>query len=1299
MKQKDLTKEGLRSRDWFYSYKTSSPGPDGNPVNILHDFYIPILRRSIRYDRVAGYFRSTSLAAASQGFSAFTASDGKMRLIVGADLEQDDVQAILEGDVQRMTDRLNEGLGSDNEWPKDVRDGVILLAWMVSHGYLEVRVAFRIHKETEEPIPFSSTDDGYVHEKWAIFVDTEGNRIYISGSLNESKTALSLNAENIDVHADWWSEIEKYRADDAENAFERIWNDQSPHLRVLTLPEAIKKRLIQISEHVSVPKEIDGTTAQLPTVEPPSAMERLRFALIQYAPTFPNGKYVGMETTPIEPWPHQEVVARRLIKTWPYSYLLCDEVGLGKTIEAGLAIRSLVLSGLAKRVLITPPASLTKQWQREMATKFFLPFARGLSGVNIRHEYIFPRSETVHSRNIYNPNLCIVSTGLLSKRERLKNLQRVHPFDIVLLDEAHYARRQNPASRENRRILPKYGQIYDTVRDHIRKKTHSLWLATATPMQLDWIEAFDLIHLTNRVGFFQNDPSLTWAYYSALASLVRGNYVDPQFWQIMRVSLLSLYQQDPFLRDFFEDSVIDGRIRLTVKMWLENGIIPRGPDQQHIIKLIFSASPLSRVMLRHTRSLLKIYKAHGQLRDNIANRILLKIPKITFSPLEQQAYDELEDYCTELKEQIETHTNGQYSQIRLGYYLSFLRLRFASSLHSIRETLRRRLEKVKLTLQFQQKIEEPELTDSELLEDEEWDEKIFEILLKDRTSEDLTWERNRLIEMLKTLNDLTETPSKVKELLKVFNERRLPGDRIKQTVIFSRFYDTLSDLIERLKSVDANLLIGIYSGKGGQFYDPRAKRLRGTDRDEIKHRFLRGEIDILFCTDAAAEGLNLQTADLLINFDLPWNPMKVEQRIGRIDRIGQKHRDIYVLNLCYQNSAEEIVYGRLLSRLNQAGYIVGRQQFSLLPVTDEEFRQLAMGELSSEDLENRAKERLQQQKERADRMEIQAKDLYDIYMRMGEREGRNLSPIHLEHIWTTLRDSNYLKDLGCTVSNDPEQPFMKLTGLDEVPDGTLITTDRRIYEQGLEDDQHRLHFATYGNPVFESLLNHFKEYDLPQCVEILTQKIESLDAEFHAFAAVCINDNGKREVRFLTSFQDLHGIQLDEEANIRDEDLSEIKQRFSVSIRSNNLLIDKIQKVEKENQRAGIAQEIFNVLIIKRQLEIYKIQGTEHDIFWDAVKDWDELIEEKSELQIPKLPVAILRIIQSYLPFQFKLPQIGDSVSLYLPIIHFEIAVDHACRIADTMKVKKSELTVEMVENRLEREKEKMKRDFQKLFE
>ncbi|MBC7347341.1 MAG: helicase, partial [Clostridia bacterium] len=199
---------GLRSRPWLLSYRTSSTLIDGRPVDMLHDFYIPALSLAVRYDRVAGYFRSSSLAAASLGFSAFVARQGKMRLIVGADLDPADVAAILKGDAERLAARLNGELERPEAWPESVRNGITLLAWMVAHGYLEVRVAFRLHGETGEPLPFESVDDGYVHEKWFILADEFGNRLYGAGTLNKSRTALVLNAENIDIHCDWWGETD-----------------------------------------------------------------------------------------------------------------------------------------------------------------------------------------------------------------------------------------------------------------------------------------------------------------------------------------------------------------------------------------------------------------------------------------------------------------------------------------------------------------------------------------------------------------------------------------------------------------------------------------------------------------------------------------------------------------------------------------------------------------------------------------------------------------------------------------------------------------------------------------------------------------------------------------------------------------------------------------------------------------------------------------------------------------------------------------------------------------------------------
>ncbi len=164
-----------------------------------------------------------------------------MRLIAGADLTEQDVEAILQGESERLASRLTAELGEPDDSRTEAETwGVALLAKMVEQGILEVKVALRVHTESRQAIPADSIEDGYVHEKWAVFTDADGNRLYVSGSLNESKTALQINAENIDVHCDWKSEEAAQRADEAQADFEALWSDQHPAFRVLPIPEAVR---------------------------------------------------------------------------------------------------------------------------------------------------------------------------------------------------------------------------------------------------------------------------------------------------------------------------------------------------------------------------------------------------------------------------------------------------------------------------------------------------------------------------------------------------------------------------------------------------------------------------------------------------------------------------------------------------------------------------------------------------------------------------------------------------------------------------------------------------------------------------------------------------------------------------------------------------------------------------------------------------------------------------------------------------------------------------------------------------
>lgn len=1009
---------------WQYRYCTSALNRAGKPTNVLHDFYIPALQRAVRYDRVAGYFRSSSLAAASQGYTSFLRHAGNMRLIVGADLQLQDVAAILNGNQQRLSDRLMAELESPDTWPEEVQNGVALLGEMVASGQMEVRVAFRVSSVTGEAISVDSYEDGYVHEKWFIMSDVNGNRIYGSGSLNESRTALCQNAENIDIHCDWTGGHDKDRVDGAEQDFELLWTNANPHMRVLPVPEAVGKRLIQLKTLRNHPTEIDGTVLPLEIKMMPK--EHLQFAALLYAPKMPGGEYIGMYSAPISPWPHQEIVSRRLIESWPYSYMMCDEVGLGKTIEAALAIRSLVLSGRAKRVLIVAPASLTEQWHRELAQKAMLPFAlsrikQGGSGKCV-HQYIYPNEEQREDASLYSPDLNIVSSGLVRRKARLSELRAAEDFDIVLVDEAHYARRKNP--RDGSSGAPKYGDLYVAMQTVLRKKTKALWMATATPMQIDPIEVYDLFRLANRSGQFLADPTLTMEYFHGLGTIVKQNQLSRQLWAMMGQSFLQTEKLDPFLWRTLNQTAITGKNRRVLRdLPIKD---PHTADLRQLTQPLFAASPLSRVMMRHTRALLEIYRQNGQLSSNLARRHVRPVCAIKFTPSEAAFYEMLEEYCSGLREQIKKY-NPETRQVMI-FLLNFLQLRFSSSFFAIQKTLERRLQRVKNTLLVGGKPaseeELKELLDSLKNDVDDYSEGDLEditmdALLNDRTPADLKWEEDRLKEMLKVLGGIHETPSKMQALLVELNRRKQANGRLRQTVLFTRFYDTLTSIRKYLSMLDSSLRVGIYAGGNRAiWYDTQRCKDCATTHEDIKAKFLSGEVDLLLCTDAAAEGLNLQTADLLINFDLGWNPMKIEQRIGRIDRIGQKHSDIEVVNMCYIGSAEQVVYGRLLERLQKANLIVGVQQISLLPVTQEEFRMLHSGELSPEQLEEQSIARLEKQKKVNASMEMSAEDLYQMYSRMSEQLRSLHYPANTSDLWKCLTESEYLKQNGSRVLAD-----------------------------------------------------------------------------------------------------------------------------------------------------------------------------------------------------------------------------------------------------------------------------------------
>ena len=142
-------------------------------------------------------------------------------------------------------------------------------------------------------------------------------------------------------------------------------------------------------------------------------------------------------------------------------------------------------------------------------------------------------------------------------------------------------------------------------------------------------------------------------------------------------------------------------------------------------------------------------------------------------------------------------------------------------------------------------------------------------------------------------------------------------------LVFTEYADTLTYLRDSLVDYYGQRL-GCYSGAGGAIWN--GHEWKGVTKDSITSALHGGQVSVLICTDAASEGLNLQTAGAIINYDLPWSPSKVEQRIGRIDRIGQRYPQIRVVNLFLKDSVDERVYAVLRQRCDLFEHFVGAMQ-------------------------------------------------------------------------------------------------------------------------------------------------------------------------------------------------------------------------------------------------------------------------------------------------------------------------------------------------------------------------------------
>ena len=914
----------LAERTWRLKYT-----PDDG--DLVESFYVPALQCATEYDRSTGYFGAPALALAMRGIEGLIRNGGRMRLIVGCTLKEAEVAAIEKG--EKLRDAVDRHLAERPLEPPDdaARDALELLAWMIEHGILEVKVAIPCDNDRR---PMSA--EGIFHEKAGVIVDDAGNRLAFNGSINETYAGWKKNWESFNVFTSWGFSAE-HAAREAED-FARIWANKAKRVITLDVPEAARKDLLRFMPQSDLPARLNGTLAdadldaQRPPKEPlltkvaptvPATVPDLRrqvWAYIDRAPTLPNGgALVGEATCAVNPWPHQISAFERLYATDAPKLLIADEVGLGKTIQAGMLLRQAWLARRAKRILILTPAAVMRQWQLELREKFNLNWPIYDDGMlnwfpspSLRgHE-----QRKVSRADWHKELVVIASSHLMRRRDREHELcEDAEPWDLIVLDEAHHARRKGAgsAAEEGPNALLRLMR-------RLRSRTRGLVLLTATPMQVHPIEVWDLLDLLGIPASWGAGAFLR--FFDLLGKPAPSHSELDELSEMFRAAEAVFGETDANLLGRLGVSSKLRAKRILGALRDASGIPRRALDAQDrdaAIRLMRATTPVSKLVSRHTRELLRKYFKAGKIDTPIADR-KVHDEFITMSAGERAVYDAVEDYISTTYNQASAATKNA-----VGFVMTVYRRRLASSFRALRCTLEARLAPLSASTQATLSVSD------DVSDDESRDEVMDTDEATALEKQALELEERHDIESL--LRRVAELPvdTKARQLEKVL--AKLKEDEYQQAMVFTQFTDTMDFLRGYLVSKGAKSIL-CFSGRGGEALSTDGRWLT-ISRDETKRRFREGQADILLCTDAAAEGLNFQFCGALVNYDMPWNPMRVEQRIGRIDRLGQRYQFVRIVNLHYSDTIETDVYVALRKRIGLFESVVGRLQpiLSQLPRT------------------------------------------------------------------------------------------------------------------------------------------------------------------------------------------------------------------------------------------------------------------------------------------------------------------------------------------------------------------------------
>jgi len=888
----------------------------------------------------------------------------------------------------------------------------------------------------------------------------------------------------------------------------------------------------------------------------------------------------SMDTTNTDFYAFQFKPVLNFIDSPTGGLLIADEVGLGKTIEAGLIWTELRSRFEARRLMVLCPAVLQEKWQFELLDKF------GIDTQILNSKDTLRYFKEYRSGNRYDFAIIGSMQGLRPRKGWDKDDSEVNDYasqlcrflkenefdepliDLLIIDEAHYMRNQKS-------MTSKLGNVISAVSDF------KVFLS-ATPIHLRSHDLYQLLNILDEDTFYQ--PVVFDEILKANEPLIRA-----------RESLLKYNRKKQIPQVVLDD--IKGLLTGAKEH-------PYLSDNRQLANLINSLSTSEILIDKEKRSELADRLERINLLNHVVNRTRkrdVKQFRVRRNAVPEKVY--MTDAEAEFYKNV-TKLVRDYAIKNLGNegFLTIIPQRqMSSSMPAALESWKNRII--------------PELV--QLDEDTGTD---------DNHNEEIGPLTRLLVEQASQLGDLEtlyNQDSKYKRLKHILTNhlRRHPKDKI---VLFAYFKSTLRYLERRL-SLDGIKCTTLMGGMPYNKYDVIEKFAKPTGPN------------VLLSSEVASEGVDLQFAYILINYDLPWNPMKVEQRIGRIDRLGQEAKKIFIWNLFYDDTIDDRIYSRLYERLN----IFERSLGDLEAVIGDKIQKLTWN-LLSQPLSKEEEEEMIIQTENAisnlhiteERLENEASNLiahgdYILHQVQAAQELQRTISSH--DLWVFVRDffdqeyegSEFIQQssgelvFDVKLSNNAKYDLEtyiqknKLFGQTKLSNISQQKIRCRFYNKTTRNTNPNLEIINQFHPLIRFVTDKIKragtKYYSPVGVQIERSLIGNIDKEIYVFSVQLWSLEGVRDIETLNyevtcitnSTNELNSEQAEKlivTAALEGDDWLTISQEIELQEaveqidkcieRSENKYLKYVQDVRNENNDRADIQEKSIISHKERQVQI-----------------------------------------------------------------------------------------------------------------